>query len=312
MITNTLVAECEAIFEYFAMFAREAAPHFESPSVVVAEVYHKPAEDPIRLKLDWAGIPAPHSMTEEFAAMKGKLRVLVRSMQIVDLDEFIRKLDDFQFHYLELRDPWKVTIWSYFYTIEGDELLLLDNRKTLIGKYDVEGTNPMEALEKEINRLFKMKMEESFQRASQFLLEGKVLLEIIRFDNLIEYLTSRIESSLFDGIRHEWDRIVKEDTPTEVELALLAYLARLSIEVPLKRKYSSLIPQGSKLSLGKIFGLLQENALFIRERPQIEAKLDELNKLVHAGKSRKSKNDIIAVKDYFRAILKKEGIDVPI
>ena len=262
--------------------------------------------------MDWARPIQPHERLSEFMNMKGKLRMLAEFVELRELQDLVDRLETFQQRFLEYREPWKTTNWSFHYQKVDSTLKLFDKRKTLVEEFKFSEDDDLPALlQTRANTLVGERFMVSWEESKSSLgKSAKVLPGLVHFKTLLEDVRVGLGSSLIEGFSSQWDDLMEDNLPNGLDVVQLAFLGKIAIEIALKSKFSSLLPLEESLTLGECFERLQENGSFLGREPDIEEQLDILNGIIRGERPDARKGEIIDVKNKFKSLLQEEGVNL--
>lgn len=247
-----------------------------------------------------------YSLKEYLAKLKIINKILVNS----ETTKFIIKLEKFLFNFIEYREIWKIIDWKYYYDIFANEIHLFSSRKALITKIPIN-KGYLASLKKEINEISKKQFETKFQKTIFSLKnEVAVIKKTLDFEILIKKIKSDAFKSFTDSLKYEWNTLIEQDDLTQAQLSILGFIIRTSIETSLK-KHPQLSNTTNK-TVGNLFNELQQKDIFDDKKEEIKQKLEPLNKLVHNEDNQITKENIIAIKNYFSDLLLNQDINFPI
>jgi hypothetical protein len=308
LLESKINEELVTIKEFFEDNLQELSEMTGNLAVTLQNVI--PVNDAfIEVKYSWDSLPDNNNLYEQIINLSAKLNVINLYIQDLNLIELMNSLNTFIDHFLEFNNPWKVVDWRCFYKIENDSLFWFDNRKSLIKSLPISDENEWKkVLEPEVNARLRLQYQTTILKSTNNLaLKTKSFMKAVNFSILLRKLQATASKSLLGNISDKWQELITKDNLNRIELAILAYIVRISIEILIRNAYPRIINPLSKRSLGHLFGKLQRNGLFNVERPIIERNLNQLNEAVH-GKIELAKKDTITIKEEFKQILKNYGL----
>ncbi|MFW9996702.1 MAG: hypothetical protein ACFFD4_31965 [Candidatus Odinarchaeota archaeon] len=310
-IETKIKEELKEISSIFNDFTGVYAEKVIGLSVLLYQLPVATKDNSYEVKYSWHSLPDVNELYGKFLTSINKLKTLNQYFNDITVIEYLSSLSEFVEQFLEFNQPWMVVDWRCFYQVTEDGLHWLDNRQARLETFPSEGQDWKNLLEPGVNeRLRNQYLTGAKRAATRMKAKTSALMSNITFATLIRQLQARTATSFLQSIAIKWQELLDQTSPSNTELALLAYIARAGIEVVVRNSYPGIIDPKSKLSLGLVFGKLQGQGIFAADRPRIEPNLQQLNEAVH-GKKLLTKQEVIVIKEEFKAILRKQGLDLP-
>ncbi len=326
-MTNAFKQEFITITESLKEFLRELRAQYprilkKNPlEIYLAEVPNSASSDHavVEVKFQWKHVPNMETWVVRSREILGKLKACNAITWIHPLDDFISEFQSFHDHFLEFRHPWKVVDWRCYYQRDASEentLLLLDNRKALIKRLTVKDKSktPLSTLKHEVTKRLNQQFHDAFdQHLTRLERHLESLQAVIDFSFMLQQLQLQVASTVHASLQNHWQKLL--ENPHEKDPFLLpqmAFLLRFTIEFLVKQHYQHELNSTAPLSLGLLIQKLQDKGKFKKEKKEIEFHLSRLNTLIHANDHEHvTREDLIETKQFFTALLSKEGIDFP-
>ncbi|MFW9998063.1 MAG: hypothetical protein ACFFD4_38830 [Candidatus Odinarchaeota archaeon] len=268
-------------------------------------------ENLYEVKYSWYSLPDVNELYEQLLTSINKLKTLNQYLGDITVIDYLSSLSELVDRFLEFNQPWKAVDWRCFYRITEDGVHWLDNRQAFLGTFAADERDWKTRLEPGVNRRLQEQYLTGAKRAATRLKsKTSALMNNITFIALTKQLQARTTTSLLQSLANKWQELLNQPVLSDIELALLAYVARTGIEIVIRNSYPGIIDPRSRLSLGNVFGKLQERGIFAAERPRIEPNLQQLNEAVH-GKKLLTKQEVIVIKEEIKTILLGQGLDLP-